>query len=44
MPDKKQRETNAGLGSSSLSPHLQARILAEALPHMQRYDGQTVVI
>lgn len=27
-----------------LSPHLQARILAEALPHMQRYDDQTVVI
>jgi acetylglutamate kinase len=27
-----------------LSPHLQARILAEALPHLIRYDNQTVVI
>jgi acetylglutamate kinase len=26
------------------SPHVQARILAEALPHLIRYDGQTVVI
>src|SRR5262249_7551381 len=26
------------------SAHLQARILAEALPHMQRYDRQTVVV
>jgi acetylglutamate kinase len=26
------------------SPHLQARILAEALPHLIRYDEQTVVI
>ena len=26
------------------SAHAQARILAEALPHMQRYDGQTVVV
>ena len=26
------------------SPHLQARILAEALPHLIRYDDQTVVI
>ena len=30
--------------ADSASPHLQARILAEALPHMQRYDDQTVVI
>jgi acetylglutamate kinase len=29
---------------SSPSPHLQARILAEALPHLIRYDEQTVVI
>ncbi len=28
----------------SPSPHLQARILAEALPHLIRYDEQTVVI
>ena len=26
------------------SPHVQARILAEALPHIIRYDDQTVVI
>jgi acetylglutamate kinase len=29
---------------ASPSPHLQARILAEALPHLIRYDEQTVVI
>src|SRR5262245_57562129 len=28
----------------SPTPHTQARILAEALPHMQRYDRQTVVV
>lgn len=27
-----------------LSPHIQARILAEALPHLIRYDDQTVII
>ncbi len=27
-----------------LSPHDQARVLSEALPHMQRYDEQVVVI
>jgi acetylglutamate kinase len=27
-----------------LSPHDQARVLSEALPHMQRYDEETVVI
>jgi acetylglutamate kinase len=30
--------------AARLSPHAQARILAEALPHMQRYDRQTVVV
>ena len=30
--------------SSSISPQEQARILAEALPHMQRYDEETIVI
>jgi len=30
--------------TGALSALTQARILAEALPHMQRYDGQTVVI
>jgi len=28
----------------ALSPQMQARVLAEALPHLIRYDGQTVVI
>jgi acetylglutamate kinase len=28
----------------TISPHDQARILSEALPHMQRYDEETVVI
>ena len=26
------------------SPHAQGKILSEALPHLQRYDQQTVVI
>src|SRR5205085_4792791 len=26
------------------SPHVQARVLADALPHLIRYDDQTVVI
>jgi acetylglutamate kinase len=30
--------------NSAISAHLKAQILAEALPHMQRYDEQTVVI
>jgi acetylglutamate kinase len=30
--------------AGAASAHTQARILAEALPHMQRYDRQTVVI
>ena len=29
---------------AKLSPHDQARILSEALPHMQRYDEETIVI
>src|SRR6266571_2444264 len=28
----------------TLSPHDQARVLSEALPHMQRYDEEIVVI
>ena len=28
----------------SIDPHDQARILSEALPHMQRYDEETVVV
>lgn len=31
-------------GPAPPSAHTQARILAEALPHMQRYDQQTVVV
>jgi len=31
-------------GAPGVSAHLKAQILAEALPYMQRYDGQTVVI
>ncbi|CAN1723379.1 Acetylglutamate kinase [Hyphomicrobium sp. 1Nfss2.1] len=33
-----------GASDQSPSPHLQARILAEALPHLIQYDEQTVVI
>jgi acetylglutamate kinase len=29
---------------ATLSPHDQARILSEALPHMQRYDEETIVV
>ncbi len=35
---------NAATPEAQLSPHVQARILAEALPHLIRYDDQTVVI
>ena len=31
-------------GTDEITAHVQARILAEALPHMIRYDEQTVVI
>ena len=31
-------------GGAEISAHVQARILAEALPHLIRYDEQTVVI
>ena len=38
-------EPATGEGEVSALPAVtQARILAEALPHMQRYDGQTVVV
>ncbi len=30
--------------ATTLSPHDQARILSEALPHMQRYDEEIVVV
>ena len=30
--------------ASSITPLEQARILSEALPHMQEYDEETIVI
>ncbi len=44
--DKKAHQTAPALpaAEAAASPHLQARILAEALPHLIRYDEQTVVI
>jgi acetylglutamate kinase len=41
---KEERAATAGENSAPPSAHMQARILAEALPHMQRYDRQTVVV
>jgi len=35
---------NGAADASAISAHVQARILAEALPNMLRYDEQTVVI
>ena len=40
----KQDHGKAPNGSPEISAHVQARILAEALPHLIRYDEQTVVI
>ena len=34
----------ADKGLSSASPHLQAALISEALPFMQHYDKQTVVV
>ena len=45
--DKKAQQAAPALPTdleAAPSPHLQARILAEALPHLIRYDEQTVVI
>jgi acetylglutamate kinase len=39
-----KREPGTHDTAASPSAHTQARILAEALPHMQRYDRQTVVV
>jgi acetylglutamate kinase len=33
-----------GNSSMTISPHDIARVLSEALPHMQRYDEETVVV
>src|SRR5439155_19462507 len=40
----KEQPVKGEAAVAPLSAHTQARILAEALPHMQRYDGQTVVV
>lgn len=49
MDDKKKRAhppqlEGRGSTSEEISAHVQARILAEALPHLIRYDEKTVVI
>jgi acetylglutamate kinase len=43
MKTKSQLQAGA-VPEAEPSPHVQARILAEALPHLIRYDDQTVVI
>jgi acetylglutamate kinase len=40
----RNQEAKGGCAATPSDAHAQARILAEALPHMQRYDRQTVVI
>src|SRR5262245_29846723 len=44
--DVAARGATAGAGNSSMtiSPHDIARVLSEALPHMQRYDEEIVVV
>lgn len=49
MDDNKKRAhapqlSGSQAGTDEITAHVQARILAEALPHMIRYDEQTVVI
>jgi acetylglutamate kinase len=39
-----KQQSAKGPAGAPPSAHTQARILAEALPHMQRYDQQTVVV
>ncbi len=41
---KKANEKAQTIAQTLVSPHVQARILSEALPHIQRYDQQTIVI
>jgi len=38
------KDAAPGTPENTPSPHVQARILAEALPHLIRYDEQTVII
>src|SRR5271156_4199363 len=44
MHPVERRKIEAMSQSESISPEVQARILSEALPYMQRYDEETVVI
>lgn len=44
MKTTKQPPSGDAASQPEPSPHVQARILAEALPHLIRYDDQTVVI
>ncbi len=41
---KQQGPKSAGATVAALTPQVQASVLAEALPHMQRYDRQVVVV
>ena len=43
-PKEPAKPAPATAGDEAPSAHLQARILAEAIPHLIRYDEQTVVI
>src|ERR1700732_3150181 len=43
-PTAKHRETRFMTDAPNISPLDQARILSEALPHMQQYDDETIVI
>jgi acetylglutamate kinase len=44
MHPVERRKIEAMSQSDSISPEVQARILSEALPYMQRYDEETIVI
>ena len=43
-PDIRNGETRFMTSAQNISPLDQARILSEALPHMQQYDEETIVI
>src|SRR5439155_25004118 len=43
-PDIRNGETRFMTSAQNISPLDQARILSEALPHMQQYDDETIVI
>src|SRR5580692_2950710 len=44
MHPVERRKIEAMSQSDSISPAVQARVLSEALPYMQRYDEETIVI